>query len=70
MFNADGFPSLYPTNGFSKKLDHHTAAQPLYVTHYTLCRVHEALRTMPGPAFGVADGVWSIGGFAGCHAGD
>ncbi len=32
------------TNCFSKKLTHHAAAMSLYVTHYNLCRVHEALR--------------------------
>jgi hypothetical protein len=49
------------TNGFSKKLDHHAAAVSLYVTHYNLCRVHEALRTTPAVALGLADRVWSIG---------
>ena len=49
-------------NGFSKKLSHHAAAVSLYVTHYNLCRVHEALRTTPGVALGVADRVWTIGG--------
>lgn len=49
------------TNGFSKKLDHHAAAVSLYVTHYNLCRVHEALRTTPGVALGVADRIWTIG---------
>lgn len=49
------------TNGFSKKLTHHAAAVSLYVTHYNLCRVHEALRTTPGVALGVADRVWTIG---------
>jgi IS1 family transposase len=49
------------TNGFSKKLDNHVAAVSLYVTHYNLCRVHEALRTTPGVALGVADRVWTIG---------
>jgi IS1 family transposase len=49
------------TNGFSKKLTNHAAAVSLYVTHYNLCRVHEALRTTPGVALGVADRVWTIG---------
>jgi IS1 family transposase len=49
------------TNGFSKKLDNHAAAVSLYVTHYNLCRVHEALRTTPGVALGIAERVWSIG---------
>lgn len=49
------------TNGFSKKLTNHAAAVSLYVTHYNLCRVHEALRTTPAVAIGVADRVWTIG---------
>lgn len=49
------------TNGFSKKLTHHAAAVSLYVTHYNLCRVHEALRTTPGVAISIADRVWTIG---------
>jgi hypothetical protein len=49
------------TNGFSKKLTHHAAAVSLYVTHYNLCRVHEALRTTPGVALGLVDKVWAIG---------
>ena len=49
------------TNGFSKKLTHHAAAVSLYVGHYNLCRVHEALRTTPAVALGVADRVWTIG---------
>jgi hypothetical protein len=43
------------TNGFSKKLDNHVAAVALYVGHYNLCRAHEALRTTPAKAIGVAD---------------
>jgi hypothetical protein len=35
------------TNGFSKKLDNHVAAVALYVAHYNLCRVHEALKMTP-----------------------
>ena len=49
------------TNGFSKKLDHHAAAVSLYVAHYNLCRIHEALRTTPAVAQGIADRVWTIG---------
>jgi hypothetical protein len=33
----------------------------LYVAHYNLCRVHEALRTTPAVALGIAERVWSIG---------
>lgn len=49
------------TNGFSKKLDNHLAAVSLYVAHYNLCRVHEALRTTPAVAQGIADRVWTVG---------
>jgi hypothetical protein len=48
------------TNGFSKKLDNHVAAVALYVAHYNLCRIHEALRTTPAKAIGVTDRTWSI----------
>jgi IS1 family transposase len=48
------------TNGFSKKLDNHCAAVALYVAHYNLCRIHEALRTTPAKALGVADKAWTI----------
>ena len=49
------------TNGFSKKLDNHVAAGALYVAHYNLCRVHEALKTTPAKALGVTDRAWAIG---------
>jgi IS1 family transposase len=47
--------------GFSKRLDNHAAAVSLYVAHYNLCRVHEALRTTPAAQLGIADHVWSLG---------
>jgi hypothetical protein len=49
------------TNAFSKKLENHKAAVALYVAHYNLCRVHEALRITPAMALGVTDHVWTIG---------
>jgi hypothetical protein len=33
----------------------------LYVAHYDLCHVHEALRTTPAVALGVTERVWTIG---------
>ncbi len=48
------------TNGFSKKFGNHCTAVALYVAHYNLCRVHEALRTTPAKAIGVADKAWTI----------
>jgi IS1 family transposase len=47
-------------NGFSKKLENHMAATALYVAHYNLCRVHEALRVTPAMHLGVTDHVWTI----------
>jgi hypothetical protein len=44
-----------------KKLENHVAAVALYVAHYNLCRVHEALKMTPAKAIGVADRVWAIG---------
>jgi hypothetical protein len=49
------------SNGFSKKIDCHLAAVSLQVAFYNLCRVHEALRSTPAMALGIADHVWSIG---------
>ena len=49
------------TNGFSKKLDNHVAAVALYVAHYNLCRVHEALKATPAKALGLAERTWAIG---------
>jgi IS1 family transposase len=49
------------TNGFSKTLVNHVAAVSLYVAHYNLCRMHEALRTTPAVALGIAERPWSIG---------
>lgn len=49
------------TNGFSKKLENHVAAVSLYVAHYNLCRVHEALRITPAMQLGVTDHIWRIG---------
>ncbi|MGC2525872.1 MAG: IS1 family transposase [Stellaceae bacterium] len=49
------------SNGFSKKLDNHAAAVSLYVAHYNLCRVHEALRITPAMHLGVTDHIWTIG---------
>jgi hypothetical protein len=53
------------TNGFSKKLDNHVAAVALYVAHYNLCRIHEALRTTPAKALGIADRAYCPAGACG-----
>jgi IS1 family transposase len=49
------------TNGFSKKIENHTAAVSLYVAHYNLCRWHETIRSTPAEALGLTDHAWSIG---------
>jgi IS1 family transposase len=49
------------SNGFSKKLEPHLCAVSLHVAFYNLCRVHEALRSTPAMALGIADRVWTIG---------
>jgi hypothetical protein len=48
-------PTLFGVWNFLKELDDHVAAIALYVAHYNLCRVHEALRATPAKAIGVAD---------------
>lgn len=48
------------TNAFSKKLENHYAAVALYVSHYNLCRVHEALRITPAMQLGITDHIWTI----------
>jgi IS1 family transposase len=48
------------TNGFSKTYLNHCAAVALYVAHYNLCRIHEALRVTPAMHLGVTDHVWTI----------
>lgn len=48
------------TNGFSKKLANHVAAQGLFFAHYNLCRIHQTLRVTPAMAAGVTDRVWEV----------
>jgi hypothetical protein len=59
--NRHPYLSAISLHRFSKKLTNHAAAVSLYVSHYNLCRVHEALRTTPAVALGIADRVWTIG---------
>jgi hypothetical protein len=49
------------TNAFSKKFENHVAAVGLFVAHFNLCRVHEALRITPAMAIGITDHIWTIG---------
>jgi len=48
------------TNGFSKKLENHSAAVALHFMHYNFARIHKTLRVAPPMAAGVSDRVWSI----------
>ena len=52
--------SMRMTNGFSKKLENHVAANALYFLHYNFARIHRTLRVTPAMAAGIADHVWSI----------
>src|SRR5262249_44799858 len=44
-----------------KKIRESRRGHVAVVTHYNMCRVHEALRTTPAVALGFSDRVWSIG---------
>jgi IS1 family transposase len=48
------------TNGFSKKVENHSAAVALHFMHYNFVRLHQALRVTPAMAAGVTDRVWEI----------
>jgi transposase-like protein/IS1 family transposase len=46
--------------GFSKTLEHLTAAIHLYMAFFNFCRVHQSLKVTPAMEAGIADHVWSI----------
>jgi IS1 family transposase len=48
------------TNGFSKKVEQHTAAVAVHYLHYNFCRIHQTLRVTPAMAAGVSDHVWEL----------
>src|SRR5665213_1286304 len=48
------------TNGFSKKIENHSAAIALHMMHYNYARIHKSLRITPAMAAGVSDHVWSL----------
>ena len=48
------------TNGFSKKLENHTAAVAVHFTHYNFCRVHQTLRVTPAMEAGLSDHICSL----------
>ena len=46
--------------GFSKTLEHLTAAIHLYMAFFNFCRVHNTLRVTPAMQAGLSDHVWSV----------
>lgn len=46
--------------GFSKTLEHLTAAIHLYMAFFNFCRVHQTLRVTPAMQAGIADHVWTV----------
>jgi IS1 family transposase len=48
------------TNGFSKKIENHSAAVAIHMMHYNFARIHKTLRVTPAMAAGVADRVWDL----------
>lgn len=48
------------TNGFSKKVENHTAMIAIFYLHYNFCRIHQTLRVTPAMAAGVSDHVWEL----------
>lgn len=48
------------TNGFSKKIENHSAAVAIHLMHYNFSRIHKTLRVAPAMAAGVSDHLWSL----------
>ena len=48
------------TNGFSKKVENHTAAVAVYFMYYNFARIHQALRVTPAMEAGVTHHLWSV----------
>jgi hypothetical protein len=48
------------TNGFSKKIENHSAAVALYMMFYNFGRKHMTLGTTPAVKAGLTDHVWSV----------
>jgi transposase-like protein/IS1 family transposase len=46
--------------GFSKTLEHLSAAVNLYMTFFNFCRVHQSLKITPAMEAGITDHVWSV----------
>jgi IS1 family transposase len=48
------------TNGFSKKIENHSASVAIHMMHYNFARIHKTLRIAPAMAAGVSDRLWSL----------
>jgi IS1 family transposase len=48
------------TNGFSKKIENHSASVAIHLMHYNFARIHKTLRITPTMAAGLSDHVWSL----------
>ena len=48
------------TNGFSRRIENHTAAVALYSLYYNFARVHQTLKVTPAMAAGVTDKLWEV----------
>jgi IS1 family transposase len=48
------------TNGFSKKVENHTAMTTIFFTYYNWCRVHATTGKTPAQASGLIDRKWLI----------
>jgi IS1 family transposase len=48
------------TNGFSKKLENHSANVALHFMYYNFAKVHMTLKKTPAMAAGISDHVWSL----------
>jgi len=46
--------------GFSKTVEHLTAAVDLYMAFFNFCRVHQTLRVTPAMQAGIADHIWTV----------
>jgi len=49
------------TNGFSKKLEHHSFSLAVYFFHHNFCRIQKSLRVTPAMAAGVTDELMDMG---------
>jgi hypothetical protein len=49
------------TNGFSRRLDHHSFSLAIYFFHHNFCRIQKSLRVTPAMAAGVTDELMDMG---------